>query len=1396
MTATVHQPLTLSDPALLSDVGARVRHRMRLLVGCVLIVTICFLQDPGLLVADTKLDLAVAPLRFLGRTFHLWDQSHDLGRLQDQAVGYLFPMGPAYAIGHLLGLPVWVVQRLWMATLLTTAFLGAARVSSRLGVRGSWPVVLSGCFYVAAPRALSLVSTVSSEILPWALLPWALLALMPRSGLLGRRGAARSGLAVLAMGGINAAAVFAVLPVPALWLLTRRWSWSLARVVVWWLAALLLAVAWWLVPLLFEARYGFGFLGYTESAAATTTHNGPGEALRGVADWVGYLGIGGLPWLRAGWWLSTDGVAAVFTAIAAAGGAAGLALRGVPHRRFLVLCLALGTACVTLGHVGELAPSWAPAVHHLLDGPLAPFRNTHKFDPMIRLPLAVGVGHLIARARVVLPGRAAVPAQRFAALGAVAILVVATVPAFQGTLPSRGSFTSVPAYWQQAAAWLDAHADRSTTLGLPAAGFGEYDWGRPLDDPLGVLAASSTVSRNLIPLGSAGETRVLDAVEAVIGSGHPSPGLAAYLQRAGIRYLLVRNDLSRYETGAPWPAIVHQALDESPGVRRVATFGPDVGPVFSGAAALQYSGDLGLDMPFPALEVFEVAGTSGPVSAYPVDSAVAMSGGPESLLEMADAGLLGERATVLAADVTPGLDLGGTVVTDGLRRREVSFGLVRGNASSTLSSQDPFRLAAPQHDYLPVVGASHQTVAALTDGVHASASSSASDASVVGVIRGPQFQPANAFDSDPSTVWLSSPDQSVVGQWARLDLDQPVDASVVALRLAGYASQPQVTRLTLTTDQGSHEVAPQPGDSVQVFSLPAGRTRSISIRVDAVAGAHPIGAVVGLVDVSLPGVQPQRTIVVPSDSTVPGPTAFLFATPSGARGACVPAASVIVCQPLLASPGEETRLDRTFAVPGAETVVLAGTATPRPGPELDALLAAHGRDQSAVASSSLVPDPAGNVGAAFDGDGRTAWIAGAAGSGVSLTLDWLTPRRISTLDFLVPAGLPASPPAVIHVHSPAGDRDGLVTATGHVELDPLTTRSLTITFPRTFQRYSVSLGQVPVVLPVGFAEVQVDGEPNRASPSATVVLLPCGQGPTVSLDGRPLSTALATTLGDILALRPAALSVCAGPERLEAGAHRLFSDPGGAFRATGMTVDPVGMPAVGASAPDVQVVRWAADQREVRLPQGAGASGAYLVVHENFNEGWLASASGHGLKAVRVDGWQQGWVLPTGTTDVQLTFAPDQTYRGALAVGGLLLLLLLALALAAVRRPDAGQLRWRSPAEAGQAWTELGIGVAVVVLVGGGWGALAVLLALAVRFVLPRSQVLALIAAAGALATGWSALPTVTLPGSVPLGAPAVVAAAGGIAVLAVVLAAAVPARRRERAGEPATEQTDKGERP
>ncbi len=186
---------------------------MRLAAVCALLTAAAFLQDPGRIVTDTKLDLAIDPGGWLTRALSLWEPNGWLGQVQNQAYGYLWPLGPFHWFFQTVGLPPWAVQRLWWSVLLCAGFLGVVLLAQRLGIGSPGTRIFAGLVYVLSPRFVTTLGPISAETLPMALAPYVVLPLTS-AGTRTKLGvaAARSALAVAAMGAVNAVATLAVLP--------------------------------------------------------------------------------------------------------------------------------------------------------------------------------------------------------------------------------------------------------------------------------------------------------------------------------------------------------------------------------------------------------------------------------------------------------------------------------------------------------------------------------------------------------------------------------------------------------------------------------------------------------------------------------------------------------------------------------------------------------------------------------------------------------------------------------------------------------------------------------------------------------------------------------------------------------------------------------------------------------------------------------------------------------------------------------------------------------------------------------------------------------------------------------------------------------------------------------
>ncbi len=185
------------------------------------------------------------------------------------------------------------------------------------------------------------------------------------------------------------------------------------------------------------------------------------------------------------------------------------------------------------------------------------------------------------------------------------------------------------------------------------------------------------------------------------------------------------------------------------------------------------------------------------------------------------------------------------------------------------------------------------------------------------------------------------------------------------------------------------------------------------------------------------------------------------------------------------------------------------------------------------------------------------------------------------------------------------------------------------------------------------------------------------------------------TVGEADALTPMTLTVC-GAVPLGRGNHVLEAPVSGAFKVSSLMAQPIAPTATLPQRPAKIVGPWTAQHRTVRVDAGASS---YLVVAQNFNAGWKATLRGQPLTPVRVDGWQQAWIVPAGAGgDVQMDYASNAAYHLGLLLGAVFLLCLALLALV------KGRKRAQPPAVAERLLPALAVAVvgfvALVLLVG------------------------------------------------------------------------------------------------
>lgn len=1372
------------------------------MAGAIFLV-ICLLQSPGRVAADTKLDLTANPLGFLARAAHLWTPNAPMGQVQNQAYGYFFPHGAFFALGELAHLPPWITQRLWWAVLLTVGFAGVVRLAETLRIGSPASRIVAGAVFALSPRVLTTLGSISSETLPMMLAPW---VLVPVVAALDRRDdsrplwqyAARSAAAVALMGAVNAVATLAALGVSVLWWLLHRPDQRWLRFGAWWAAGLLAACAWWLVPLLILSRVSPPFLDFIESSGVTTEWTSLTEVLRGASSWTPFVSSERV----AGAVLVTQPAAVLATGTLAAAGLAGLCMRHMPFRGRMVTLVAVGLVLMCVGFAGQLGSPIADDVRAFLDGAGAPLRNIHKFEPFLRLPLVLGVAHLLAR--VPLPGsvplRESLSAfahpQRSRPVAATIVILVAVVGAgslmWTGQLAPTGTYRDLPRYWQQAAGWLSDHADPDNTgapgraLVVPGAPFADQLWGLTRDEPLQPLADTPWAVRDAIPLTPPGAIRAMDSVQRSIADGRPSPGLAATLAAQGVRFVVLRADLEPDTSRSARPLLAQAALAGSPGLRRVAVFGPDVGP----PSIRDVVRDNGLRPAMPAIQIFAVEATGFPGTGpllVDAGSVTEVAGGPEALARIADLrarmGSPPLGPAILSTDARrAGRPPGPTIVTDTPADRETDFGRVDDHSSAIRAAGDPRRTHNAVADY-PVDGQplvrGEWLLDNRPDAVRVDVSGSAADATQPGQTS-PSNSAAAAFDGDANTAWVSAGLQSAVGQWMRIGFTTPHSGLALTVRTA-KALGPDVSSVVVTTEAGSTVASGiKPGVPVTI-TVPSGPTRWVSIRAAETADGSA-GNQFALGEVSVSDLQSgfpltiRHRVVLPP--LPPGTTVaqWVLGQELAGRASCVddPAAGTIRCAPALGLTAETPGLfTRALQVPTPTAVTPAVILTPRPGDALNALL--RGPGQIVATGPSAVTDPRGGPGAAVDGDPRTVWTApkpareesddpersekpehperpehsdDAAGDEDSAepknpTLELRLParQRVEQLRIVAPHDYPAAPTRV-SVDLGTGPQTRDVGADGLVRLDPADTDHISLTILGQRDLIDVNSLGFASQAPPGIAEIEITPAPTTPPNDDRTVDIGCADGLGLTVSGQVIGLSVHTTTAALRAGAPVIAHPCtSAPVRLGTGEQELSVNPGAAFSVDSVALNTDSALPSARVAP-VEIQGWSAVDRSVTV-RGADRD-RLLVVPESTNPGWEARADGRELDSVVVDGWQQAWVVPAGTSGtIHLTYRFDSLYRWSLLLGLILVALLLVAACLPTRRTVDG------PDEIDSGRTPFGVTVAAAAgtlvmawLLSGWWGLAVGVVVGAIAVVLrPRTVVVATFVAMMAATVGLAAGP-------------------------------------------------------
>ncbi len=1225
---------------------------------------------PGVITPDTKTYLYLDPLRFLSQVAFMWNPTVGLGTVTHEYIGYLLPMGPFYAVFHLLGVPVWVAQRLWLGSILFVAGVGILYLCRILGLHGPGPVA-GALLYMLSPYFLQYAGRISVILLPWAGLPFmlGLTIVALRRG--GWREPALFALVVALVSGINATSIIYVGVVPILWLfyavvVLRESTWRHALGTAARIGLLTLgACVWWMAGLEVEAAYGVNVLKYTETVPSTSATSNAADILRGLGYWYFYGSDHLGPWTNAAV-RYTQNIKLLATSFAvpvlAVLGAAFVRWR---ERAFFLVILFVGVV-LAVGPFPYADPTelggWLKSFMTDTTAGLA-LRSTDRATPVVLLALAM----LLACALTALWRRLSIVGITTAVL--VAGLVIANNPSLFNGDTIANNFTqpaSLPSYQLAAIKHLNDTHPGTRVFAIPGNDFASDAWGDTIDTPQPALLTRDFVTREQQIMGSIATADTLYAVDAPIQDSIANMNALAPMARLmGAGDLMVEYD-QRYEHyGVPQPQLLALQLLHTPlGLSDPTSFGtprPNVSTVSTlNEQDLSVPGNVGWPAP---LVTYTVNNPRTMLRGESDSGAIVMEGDATGLNNLAGLGLLDTDSAIyyagtLAKDSSRLHQLASSgaqlVVTDTNRKQAFRWDTLTANAGYTETPSDnPAKTDQSDSpvELFPGSTITSKTYASYVGAVNVTASSYGNSVSYT-----PEDEAYSAIDGNFDTAWITGtfvPDPA--GQWWQAQFGKPVttDHITVVQPQRGDRSR-WVSSVTLTFDgkdpvrykltKASHLT------SGQTLTFPTRTFHTVRVTLDGTTdnSATPLSAAaVGFSEIQIPGQSVQQVLQMPTQML-----SSLGTASEHNRLTVVMTRDRTSQFPPRSDP--ETTIARTFTLPTARTFTLAGSASLSaliPDDEIDRLVgrtptAATGV-QSAYSTGRLPGDLRATASATLDGNPQTAWQPGlgtAAQLGVSLTYNLTKPTTLSHLAMQVIADGRHSVPTSMTIASGTQVRhvtlppiaDGTVpnaTTTVPVSFPALSGRQFVVTFTGIRPEYAANYYSAgPLALPIAIAEIGIPGV--QSAPTPATVPGTCVSN-LLTIDGKPIDVAVVGSTQQALGGGEMQLEPC-GPDAkgitLPAGPHIVQTAVGHGpncapdpATCTGWNIDQLVLDSAAGGGPGAAATPTAAGTPALAATQpGPAPQVAQTAQHIDGHAGAVSGAD-HSFELVLGQSVNAGW---------------------------------------------------------------------------------------------------------------------------------------------------------------------------